>query len=121
VDVLNGTRTSGLASKVQDRLNAQGLDVGTVGNSSKRNSSVIRYGSGAEAAAQEVASLLGGMPTEASSSLSSGRVQVIIGSDYDGPAAPRFSPGGAMALDGTARQQEPVQAPISAAGIPCVN
>jgi LCP family protein required for cell wall assembly len=121
VDVLNGTRTSGLASKVQDRLNAQGLDVGTIGNSSKRNTSVIRYGSGAEAAAQEVASLLGGMPTEASSSLSSGRVQVIIGSDYDGPAAPRFSPGGAMALDGTARQQEPAQAPINAAGIPCVN
>ncbi|MBQ0923907.1 LCP family protein [Saccharopolyspora endophytica] len=121
VDVLNGTRTSGLASKVQDRLNAQGLDVGAVGNTSKRSSSVIRYGSGAEAAAQEVASLLGGMRTEASSSLSSGRVQVIIGSDYDGPAAPRFSPGGAMALDGTARQQEPAQAPISAAGIPCVN
>jgi LCP family protein required for cell wall assembly len=121
VDVLNGTRTSGLASKVQDRLNAQGLDVGTIGNSSKRNTSVIRYGSGAEAAAQEVASLLGGMPTEASSSLSSGRVQVIIGSDYDGPAAPRFSPGGAMALDGTARQQEPAQAPINVAGIPCVN
>ncbi|MEV4646634.1 LCP family protein [Saccharopolyspora sp. NPDC049357] len=121
VDVLNGTSTSGLASKVQDQLKTQGLDVGTVGNTSKRSSSVIRYGSGSEAAAQEVASLMGGMPTEASSSLSSGRVQVIIGSDYDGPAAPRFSSGGAMALDGTARQQEPAEAPISAAGIPCVN
>ncbi|MEV4730356.1 LCP family protein [Saccharopolyspora sp. NPDC049426] len=121
VDVLNGTSTSGLASKVQDQLKTQGIDVGTVGNTSKRSSSVIRYGSGSEAAAQEVASLMGAMPTEASSSLSSGRVQVIIGSDYDGPAAPRFSSGGAMALDGTARQQEPSEAPISAAGIPCVN
>ncbi|WP_245775886.1 LCP family protein [Saccharopolyspora flava] len=124
VDVLNGTRTSGLASKVQDRLDGQGIEVGTIGNTSKRSSSVVRYGSGGESAAQEVASLLGGMRTEADSSLSSGRVQVLIGSDYDGPAAPRFSPGGALALDGSARQQSsdsPEQAPISAAGIPCVN
>ncbi|MEB3369956.1 LCP family protein [Saccharopolyspora mangrovi] len=124
VDVLNGTRTSGLASKVQDQLSGQGIEVGTVGNTSKRSSSVVRYGPGADAAGQEVASLLGGMPTESDSSLSSGRVQVIIGSDYDGPSGPRFSPGGALALDGSARQQDPEvpsQDSISAAGIPCVN
>ncbi|RRO20765.1 LytR family transcriptional regulator [Saccharopolyspora rhizosphaerae] len=125
VDVLNGTRTTGLAAKVQDQLGAQGIDVGSVGNASKRSSSVVRYGSGAGAAAHEVASLLGGMPTESDSSLASGRVQVLIGSDYDGPAGPRFSPGGTLALDGTARQQQdpetPDQAPISAAGVPCVN
>ena len=124
VDVLNGTRTSGLAARVQDQLGAQGLEVGTVGNTTKRSSSVIRFGPGGEAAAQEVASLLGGMKAESDSSLSSGRIQVIIGSDYDPPVGPRFGPGGALALDGTARQQDseaPAQNPISAAGIPCVN
>ncbi|MER7013710.1 LCP family protein [Saccharopolyspora sp. NPDC000359] len=123
VDVLNATRTSGLAQRVRSELSQRGVPVGKVGNTGSRRYSVVQYAPGAAATAEEVASLLGGLSTEENGSVPSGRVQVLIGSDYRGPAAPRFAPPQAVVLDGPARQQSttPDPATITADGIPCVN
>lgn len=123
VDVLNATRTAGLAQRVRSELSEQGVDVGKVGNTGSRTTSVVRFAPDATATAAQVASLLGGLPTEESGSLSRGRVQVLIGSDYRGPAAPGFAPPRAVSLDGPARQQSSAPEPetITADGIPCVN
>ncbi|WP_235863563.1 LCP family protein [Saccharopolyspora kobensis] len=123
VDVLNATRTAGLAQRVRSELSDRGVDVGKVGNTGSRDTSVVRYAPDATATAAQVASLLGGLPTEESGSLSRGRVQVLIGSDYRGPAAPGFAPPRAVSLDGPARQQSSAPEPetITADGIPCVN
>ncbi|WP_246025662.1 LCP family protein [Saccharopolyspora antimicrobica] len=123
VDVLNATRTAGLAQRVRSELSDRGVDVGKVGNTGSRDTSVVRYAPDATATAAQVASLLGGLPTEESGSLSRGRVQVLIGSDYRGPAAPGFAPPQAVSLDGPARQQSSAPEPetITADGIPCVN
>ncbi|MER6990415.1 LCP family protein [Saccharopolyspora hirsuta] len=122
VDVLNATRTSGLAQRVRSELSERGVQVGRVGNTGARSSSVVQYAPGASATAEKVASLLG-LSAEENGSVPSGRVQVLIGSDYRGPAAPRFAPPQAVVLDGPAKQQSTAPEPetITADGIPCVN
>ncbi|MFB9566640.1 LCP family protein [Saccharopolyspora hordei] len=125
VDVLNATRNPGLAKRVRSELSGRGVEVGRAGNTGARASSVVRYAPGAAATADQVAALLGGLPTERDASLPRGRVQVLLGSDYRGPGAPRFAPPAAVALDGPARQQSTSTPPdpgtITADGIPCVN
>ncbi|MGW1679927.1 LCP family protein [Saccharopolyspora sp. NPDC002376] len=123
VDVFNATKTAGLAQKVRSALSNRGIQVGTVGNTAARNSSTVQYAPGASATASQVASQLGGLPTEENSSVPSGHVRVLIGSDYRGPSAPRFAPPRAVSLDGPAHQQSTAPAPetITADGIPCVN
>ncbi|MFC7340513.1 LCP family protein [Saccharopolyspora griseoalba] len=123
VDVLNGTRISGLAEDVRGELEQQGFETGGIGNSGSRTSTVVQYGPGAAPVAEKVAETLGGVPTEAQDSMAQGRVQVILGTDYEGPAAPGFAPPKAVALDGRAHAQTQGSSdpPINAADIPCVN
>ncbi|MFI0462614.1 LCP family protein [Saccharopolyspora sp. 5N102] len=123
VDVLNATKTSGLAQRVRTELANRGVPVSQVGNTPSRVESVVRHGQDGGESAERIASLLGGLPVEADGSLPRGRVQVIIGSDYHGPAAPGFAPPGAVRLDGPHRQQATGTGaePITADGVPCVN
>jgi LCP family protein required for cell wall assembly len=123
VDVLNGTRISGLAEGVRSEVEQQGYAVGSIGNADARSNSVLRYGPGASEVAEKVAEELGDLPTESQDSLPDGRIQVLLGTDYDGPAAPGFAPPKAVALDGQVRAQDSGgdSAPINAANIPCVN
>ncbi|MBB5159756.1 LCP family protein [Saccharopolyspora phatthalungensis] len=122
VDVLNATRAAGLAQRVRTELANRGLPVGRVGNAPARSESVVRHGADSAAAANRVAALLGDLPTETDESIPDGRIQVIIGSDYRGPTAPRFAPPGGIRLDDPNRQatgNSPEA--ITANGIPCVN
>jgi LCP family protein required for cell wall assembly len=86
-EVLNGSGKTGLASKVLNVLTGKGFTAGGTGNTASRTSSVVEYGSGGSSAAQQVASALGGLTTEAASSLPSGAVRVLLGTGYNGPTS----------------------------------
>ncbi|GAA0535894.1 LytTR family transcriptional regulator [Saccharopolyspora subtropica] len=122
-DVLNATRTSGLAQRVHTELARHGVRVGEVGNTTARGTSVVRHAPDSADAAARVAELLGGLPTERDATLPGGRVQVLIGSDYRGPAAPRFAPPRGVVFDGFRSGQAPGAGAdaITTAAIPCVS
>ncbi|MGW1678336.1 LCP family protein [Saccharopolyspora sp. NPDC002376] len=123
VDVGNGAGVTGLASRVQDELNSEGVPVGNVGNSAETATSRVLFTPGNDEAARFVAEHLGGLPTEADPSLSGGRISVVLGRDYQGPGAQHLAAGPRLHLDGLARQapESPSDNAITADGIPCVN
>ena len=86
-EVLNGSGKTGLASKVLNVLTGKGFTAGGTGNTASRSSSVVEYGSGGSSSAQQVASALGGLTTEAASSLPAGSVRVLLGTGYNGPTS----------------------------------
>jgi LCP family protein required for cell wall assembly len=96
VEVFNASSVTGLAKSVAEQLTGQGFLQGTVGNSRVRNTSVVRYPTGGEEAGQKVADVLGGLPVEEDSNLTTGTVQVYLGKNYAGPGRPRI--GGASLL-----------------------
>ncbi len=129
VSVYNSSGVSGLAARVLDEVSGQGFQAGGSSNADTMDRSVIYYAAGEEAAAQQVAGFLGGLPTEARSSVKSGSIQVYLGKDYKGPGTQNFAGGQTVRLDGVARQAAPLPAqtsaddetPITAEGVPCVN
>ncbi|MER5391524.1 LCP family protein [Saccharopolyspora sp. NPDC002686] len=123
VDVHNGAGVTGLASRVQDELDSEGIPVGNVGNTAGTATSRVLFTPGNDEAARFVAEHLGGLPTEADPSLSGGRISVVLGHDYHGPGAQHLAAGPRLQLDGPARQAPAPQGEntITADGIPCVN
>ncbi|MER6992364.1 LCP family protein [Saccharopolyspora hirsuta] len=123
VDVLNGTGITGLASRVQDELNSEGIPVGNVGNGPETATSHVLFTPGNDEAARFVAEHLGGLPVEPDPALSGGRIRVVLGDDYDGPGAQHFAAAPRLQLDGLVRQspEQPSGGTITADGIPCVN
>jgi len=126
-EVLNGSGQSGLAAKVLSVLTGQGFKAGGTGNTSSRTSSVVEYGSGGSAGAQQVASALGGLTTQSLSSLSAGSVRVLLGTSYNGPTSASGSSSGGTASTGspqtTTSSSAPAGAtpPITANGVTCVD
>lgn len=124
-DVGNGSGTTGLAAQVAGTLSQNGITPGTVGNAPDRTTSVVRYAQAdGDAQARKVAGALGGIGVEQSEGVATGRVQVLIGTDFDGAgggsgagatAASTGTPGGA------APAAEPVTPPITADGVPCID
>jgi LCP family protein required for cell wall assembly len=97
VRVLNGSGVDGAASRALKAVTAAGFDGAGTGNSDRRvGSSEIRYTSGNEAAAQLVASYVGGgSKLVADDSVSGADVVLVIGTDFEGitePAAPAAPP-----------------------------
>ncbi|MEY9952800.1 LytR C-terminal domain-containing protein [Leifsonia sp. EB34] len=89
VNVLNGTTTSGLGSKVADTLKTAGWKVGAVANADKQNlTQTIVYYSDAknQAAALGVAQSLPGATTALTQDFaaSGADLTVVVGSDYKG-------------------------------------
>ena len=125
VNVFNTTKTSGLADKVQESLTAQGYGKGQSSNSSPRPASVVEYGPGQQAQAQQVAQSLGGMKTEQSPQAKSGQLNVYVADDYKGPGKQSLAGPGPMKLDGMQQarpspQQGGDSEAITADGVPCV-
>lgn len=129
VNVFNTTSTSGLADKVQDQLTSQGYGKGQSSNGPPRPSSVVEYGAGDQATAQQIASTLGGIKTQQSPQAKPGSVNVYVGQDYKGPGKQSLAGPGPMRLDGMQQskpaplQQEPPtgdQETITADGVPCI-
>ncbi|HWM04081.1 MAG TPA: LCP family protein [Actinophytocola sp.] len=87
VDVRNGSNTSGLASTVRDDLAERGFNPGQIGDAPVRSTSVIRYAPGEQNLAQYAADELGGgFELEEDSIQPSGRLWVVLGTDYQAPA-----------------------------------
>lgn len=88
VDVRNGAGIKGLAASVLDVLTGKGFQGGQIGDAPARSSSVIKYPSGERNVAEYTAGELGGQFTfEEDTSLSAGRLSVVLGSSYQGEQA----------------------------------
>lgn len=83
VSVLNGCGVSGIASKYQSFLEAEGVTVSSIGNyeSSDLEVSFIEYTKGFEKQAQKMANLLNIKELREVEALSDSDLQVVIGSD----------------------------------------
>jgi LCP family protein required for cell wall assembly len=128
VDVANGTRRPGLATRVTDILSSKGFRTGEPDNMPLRQTSEVRVAPGARPVGDQIAAALGGIPIVEDPSLPTGRALVMIGSDYEGPGAQTLGAPGLVQLDPPAAvtfqsQQPPADAdaPITAGGITCVN
>ncbi|GAB2659171.1 LCP family protein [Saccharopolyspora gloriosae] len=120
VSVYNASSVTGLAASVLERLTGEGFRSGATGNAEAMSSSSVRVAAGEEAAGEQVAEALGGLPVRTSGAVESGSVEVYLGADYAGPGAQNFAGARPLRLDGLQRAQVPDQ-PITAAGVPCVN
>ena len=116
VDVGNGSGGTGLAAQVADRLGGAGYLRGAVENSTSRSTSVVRYAQAdGDAAARAVAAQLGGIGVQQADGVAAGHVQVLLGSDYQGAAAP------AAASAGASSNAPAAQPEVNAGGVPCID
>jgi LCP family protein required for cell wall assembly len=126
-EVLNGSGKTGLASKVLNVLTGKGFTAGSTGNTAARTTSVVEYGSGGSAGAQQVATALGGLTTESSTSLPAGSVRVLIGTSYSGPTSDAAGSSTGSSSSGGSSSQTSASAPsgatptITADGVTCVD
>lgn len=91
VDVANGTGVVGQAAEASDALRAIGFVVGQVGNAVNAGqvTTTVRYGKGAQAAADLVVShLQPGVKAVADGSLAAGQVSLVTGADFVGIEVP---------------------------------
>ncbi|MPZ84060.1 MAG: LytR family transcriptional regulator [Actinophytocola sp.] len=88
VDVQNGSNTTGLAAAVRDSLAQKGFNPGEIGDSGVRDASVIRFAPGERNLAQYAAEELGApFQLEEDASQPAGRLSIVVGLDYQPPAA----------------------------------
>ncbi|WP_327140788.1 LCP family protein [Nocardia sp. NBC_01327] len=87
LDVVNATGTPGMAAKVQKSLGAKGFPTGDVSNatSSDGSSTVVYYGTGADADAQQLTDMLGGVSASPSSNVTAGHIKLVLGTDFELP------------------------------------
>jgi LCP family protein required for cell wall assembly len=115
VEVYNGSGTSGLAAEAAAELEAAGFVIGSTGNadSSDYDRTVIRHAAGDEALATTLAAQVPGATTEVSEDASTGTVQLVLGSDFNGIGAATTPP----APSG----EVPAETPRTAADTTCIN
>jgi LCP family protein required for cell wall assembly len=110
VSVLNGTGTPGLAQRVGDQLTARGYKVVDIGTSpASLSKTELRYGTGADQQATALAQVAPGKTT-ASSSVSAGIVDLVLGADWQGlkgaqPTKIPKTPGAVNAADDVCKAQ----------------
>jgi LCP family protein required for cell wall assembly len=121
VDVVNATNRNGLAAGLEHALAVTGFTPGVTSNARRyRNTTIIYYPDpGSAAAANTLAGMLGGPPTELDATVPAGHLRVVLGADYTMPATlGARSTGEASPLTSTPPAPDPNS--VSATGIPCV-
>ena len=114
VDLRNGSNADGLGGQVMALMRGQGFLRGTLDTSGSVDESVVNYTANDEDAAEQLAAHLGGIATaQVDEGVSPGHLQVVLGSDFDRTLAPTNA--------STPPPPTPLEAPITAAGVPCVN
>jgi len=113
VDVRNASSVSGMAALVADRMVALGHPRGEVGNSRLSIRSVVRHPGSDDTAAVAVAGQLGELPVERDDSVAQGRVEVVLGSDFDRSVLAAPLP--------AARPQTRPADEVSGGDVPCVD
>ncbi len=129
VDVLNGSGKTGAASAELKALAAMGYTAGRSSNAPTQLKTTIVYGSGAQAAAQQIAGRLGTATPQASAAVPAGHVHVVLGTDFTPPAAGSTGASGSSGSSGGASASTPSSDPspqfagdsVKMGGIPCVN
>ena len=116
VNVVNGSGKTGLGGDLEKAFAARGFTQGTASTGSSRSGSTLLYGSGADAAANALASQLG-LTATASSALDSNSVQVTVGTESasSGPIADIVSAMGGS--DSETTTTPPPPPPVSATAI----
>jgi LCP family protein required for cell wall assembly len=119
VDVYNGGNTPGLAGQVSTALMKDGYKAGQIGNTAALNTTEVLYGTGSAASASHIASLFGVTAT-ASSTVTAGHVQVMLGANatVPGASATPTASSSAVPIPTTGAQGGAVTAKN---GIPCVD
>lgn len=117
VDVRNGSESGGLARDAADHLASLGFDRGTVGNTEPAAESMVRYTGPDGEAARSVAEQLGGVAVRGDDEVAQGHLLVVLGADFDPSVLPAPPPEDPT----TAAPPPPVAAPITAAGVPCID
>jgi len=124
VDVLNGSQTPLLASKVSAAMVQAGFKAGEVGNATSRTTTAVLYGTGEAANASRIASAFG--VTAAAASVAPNHVEVLIGADTT--TGPTISPATSSSTPSSspAASVIPTTGPQGGAvgtekGIPCVD
>ncbi|KQS00512.1 transcriptional regulator [Williamsia sp. Leaf354] len=111
VRVLNGTGTTGLATRVSDQMSQLGFDVRGVADASENQTqTVVRYGPGEQAAAATVASMITGAVIQSDRTVKSG-VEVLLGSDYPGEIGAVPTAGESLRVTENPRSDEAVDLP----------
>ncbi|MGY1719542.1 LCP family protein [Blastococcus sp. SYSU DS0552] len=102
VDVYNGSGTSGLAATAASALTTAGFLVGTTGNASSMDheQTEIRFAAGDEALATTVAAAIPGAVSKMSDDATSGTVQLVLGSDFNGVGQAVTPPAPAPVVEG---------------------
>ena len=127
VDVLNGSQTPLLASKVSAAMVQAGFKVGEVGNATSRTTTAVLYGTGEAANASRIASAFG-VTAAVGASVAPNHVEVLIGADTT--TAPTISPATSSSSSSSASSSAtsviPTTGPQGGAvgtekGIPCVD
>lgn len=137
VDVRNGSTTSGVAATVRDDLAQKGFNPGDVGDTTVQSSSVIRFAPGERNLAQYAADELGGTFTLlADPGQESGRLTIVVGTDFELPTAgladdglveaqpptsPSDPPSGSSSTSSSSPSDEPLTPQLDASGTNCVN
>ncbi|MCD2158059.1 LCP family protein [Rhodococcus cerastii] len=126
VDVVNGTETDGLGAALAAALSASSIQIGSVATGAVTEKSAIRFGTGADAFAEALASRLG-LTAMADPTSAPGSISVIIGKDNESRAFSASSvrdtqteaPPGRQANAGLS-DVAPLR-PAANGGVPCVN
>ena len=119
VDVYNGGSTQGLAGQVSAALVKDGYKAGQIGNTSALTTTEVLYGTGSAASASKIASLFGVTAT-ASSTVTAGHVEVMLGANaaLPGASATPTASSSTVPIPTTGAQGGAVTAKN---GIPCVD
>jgi LCP family protein required for cell wall assembly len=131
VDAVNASGRPGLAHRLEQALTTRGFRPGTASTGpSLVHGSVVEYGAGTSAS--NLASILGGLPTQALATLPAGRIRVVIGTDFTlpnpvataGSSSAPAAPGPATAVQaagvGVTAPPPTALSAVSGGGIPCV-
>lgn len=87
LDVVNASGTTGLAARVSKSLGDKGFPTGVVssGTYADGTATAVLYGTGADADAQQLTEMLGGLTATASTDVAAGHVKLVIGTDFELP------------------------------------
>ncbi|WP_369393382.1 LCP family protein [Streptomyces sp. CG1] len=118
VDVINGNGGRGIASEALSSLVKLGYTAGATGNAAPRSATTVRYGAGAQQAAQQIAGRLHAGTATAGSAVPAGHVVVTLGADYTPPGEQAPSPTATASSTAPAADSGPA---VKAGGVPCVN